>query len=291
MNSVKRKRSTKEYDAARQDRQRKRWLAFVLVLFSLLFAGYLLLKTTTHQTKTQVATGNPVVVKRPPSPPNLREKNKEKARQVSRKQITDSPPLPDPARSCDDLRVLVDQNHPLRYNYVPADLISLNAYGVPVLEGDPLMRREAAVHLKALVAAAAADNEELVVASAYRSYADQQASYGKWTDFYGQGAGGMSARPGYSQHQLGTAVDFTNAEAGYKLWQPFGETNASAWLKNNAPKYGYVLSYPEGKYQETGYHWEPWHYRYIGMANVKRMEQSDLSLQALLVKEGVLPLC
>lgn len=286
----KRKRSTKEYDAARQDRQRKRWLAFVLVLFSLLLIGYLLLKPT-HQAKTQVSTGTPVAVKELPPLPKVGKKNDDKARQVSRKIIADSSPLPDPAKSCDDLRVLVDQNHPLRYSYAPTDLISLSAYGVPVLEGNPLMRREAAVHLKALIAAAAADNEELIVASAYRSYADQQASYGKWTNFYGQGAGGMSARPGYSQHQLGTAVDFTNAEAGYKLWQPFGGTTASAWLKTNAPKYGYVLSYPEGKYNETGYHWEPWHYRYIGIANVKRMERSDLSLQEFLVKEGVLPLC
>ncbi len=290
MNSVTRKRSRAEYSAARQDRQRKRWLAFALVLFSLLLAGYFLLKST-HYTETQVATGNPVVVEKPLSPPNIGEKKTEKPRQVSRKELADSPPLPDPARSCDDLRVLVDQSHPLDYNYVPADLISLSAYGVPVLEGDPLMRGEAAVHLKALIKAAAAGNEELVVASAYRSYADQQASYGKWTNFYGQGAGGMSARPGYSQHQLGTAVDFTNADADYKLWQPFGETTASSWLKSNAPKYGYVLSYPEGKYHETGYHWEPWHYRYVGKGNVKRMEQSGLSLQAFLAREGVLPRC
>jgi len=82
----------------------------------------------------------------------------------------------------------------------------------------------------------------------------------------------MSASPGHSQHQLGTAVD---------------DTSASWWLRKHAPEYGFVLAYPHGR--ETGYRWEPWHYRYIGTENAERLEMSGL--QAFLMREGVLPRC
>lgn len=204
-----------------------------------------------------------------------------------------APPPPAPEESCDDLRVLVDRNHTLPLHYAPRDLVSLRAYGVPVLRGGSplLLRREAARHLRDLVRAATADGEELVVASAYRSYAQQKATYAEFSAIYGEGAGSVSAPPGQSQHQLGTAVDFTNAAADYRLWWPFGDTSASAWLVENAPDYGFVLAYPSGKEHQTGYQYEPWHYRYIGTQNAARMKQSDLSLQAFLTREGVVPRC
>jgi D-alanyl-D-alanine carboxypeptidase len=142
-----------------------------------------------------------------------------------------------------------------------------------------------------MVKDAAADGEELVVASAYRSYAHQEASYARLTSIYGTEAGEMSATPGHSQHQLGTAVDFTNAAAGYEIWDYFGDTSAYSWLKDHAREYGFVLAYPSGKEAETGYQWEPWHYRYVGTKNADRLEESGLSLQEFLTREGVLPRC
>jgi len=67
---------------------------------------------------------------------------------------------------------------------------------------------------------------ELVVASAYCSYEEQQLSHERLMNVFGEGAGMMSAPPGHSQHQLGTAVDFTNAAAGYQVWVPFAQTSA-----------------------------------------------------------------
>ena len=201
------------------------------------------------------------------------------------------PSQPTPEKSCDSLRVLVDQSHPLPPGYVPEDLVSLWAYGIPTHGEDMLLRREAAEHLSRLVSAAAADGEELVVASAYRSYLQQQRSYGRLTSVYGAGADRISAPPGSSQHQLGTAVDFTNAWVGYKLRQSFGVTSASWWLAHHAPEYGFVLAYPIGKEAQTGYRWEPWHYRYVGVENAKRLLASGLSLQEFLEREGVLPRC
>lgn len=185
----------------------------------------------------------------------------------------------------------MDRSHTLPPDYVPEDLVPLPTYGVPTLGGRQLLlRKEAAKHLRSLVDAAEADGEELVVASAFRSYAEQQASYGRLKSIYGHGADTMSATPGHSQHQLGTAVDFTNAEAGYQIRRRFGRTSAAGWLEDHATDYGFVLAYPPGK-DGTGYYFEPWHYRYVGVENARRLEQSGLTLQAFLVREGVVPEC
>ena len=199
---------------------------------------------------------------------------------------------PAPEESCDDLRVLVDRTHALPPAYVPEDLEPLWAHGVPTLgSAEMLLRREAAEHLRLLVEGAAADGEELVVASAYRSYTHQQVSHARLASIYGTGAETMSATPGHSQHQLGTAVDFTNAAAGYEVWQPFGSTTTYSWLLEHAPKHGFVLAYPSDREAETGYQWEPWHYRYVGPGNAQRLQESGLSLQEFLKRENVLPRC
>jgi len=198
---------------------------------------------------------------------------------------------PDPAPTCGDLRVLVDRSHTLPPGYAPGDLVALPAYGVPTVGGRGLvLRREAAEHLRGLISAATADGEELVVASAFRSYVDQRSTYGRLKSIYGPGADAMSAPPGHSQHQLGTAVDFTNAIADYQVEPTFGRTTAAAWLQDHATEYGFVLAYPPGR-NATKYDFEPWHYRYIGVENTLRFEQSGLVLQAFLAREQVLPDC
>lgn len=208
------------------------------------------------------------------------------------KLLAPQPPSAVPAKTCNDLRVLVDERHSLPADYVPEGLVSLRDHGIPALGSDALrLRREAAEDLRSLVEAAAKDGEELVVASAYRSYDDQRLSHERLASVYGAQADAMSAKPGHSQHQLGTAVDFTNAAAAYEVWEPFGQTSASAWLVRHAPEHGFVLAYPRGKERETGYRWEPWHYRYIGKENAKRLDRSNLNLQAFLEREGVTPRC
>jgi zinc D-Ala-D-Ala carboxypeptidase len=191
--------------------------------------------------------------------------------------------------TCGYRLVLVDRSHALPQDYAPKDLVSLPASGVSTVGGrDLMLRREAAEHLKDLVAAA--DGEGLVVASAFRSYLDQRYTYGRLKSIYGSEAEAMSASPGHSQHQLGTAVDFTNAVAAYQVQPIFGQTSAAWWLENHAARYGFVLSYPPGK-DETGYQFEPWHYRYIGVENARRLQESGLTLQEFLVREGVRPHC
>ena len=192
---------------------------------------------------------------------------------------------------CDDPRILVDRAHALPAHYAPQDLVSLPDLGVPILGQEALLRREAAGNLESLVASAAAAGEELAVASAYRSFADQRASYARLVSIYGRGADKTSAPPGHSQHQLGTAVDFTNAAVGYQVKRGFGRTSAARWLALHAHEHGFVLSYPPGKETETGFGWEPWHYRYVGADTARRVRESKLGLQGFLLREGVLPHC
>jgi D-alanyl-D-alanine carboxypeptidase len=283
-----RKESSINLLAAARRKRRDQWMAVVLILISVFVLGY-------SFKEGKQARVQPVI--RSAVHPEAQEVGEigidtHLNLKVERAKAVRAASLPPPEESCDDLRALVDRSHPLPPDYVPDDLAALWAYGIPTLGGgEMLLRREAAEHLSRLVADAAADGEELVVASAYRSYVDQQVSYARLASIYGTEAGEMSAFPGHSQHQLGTAVDFTNGAAGYEIWQYFGGTSASWWLLKHAPEYGFVLAYPPGKKTETGYKWEPWHYRYVGVENAKRLEESGLNLQEFLAREGVLPRC
>jgi D-alanyl-D-alanine carboxypeptidase len=286
----KKKSSINLLAAARRKRRRDRGLVGAMILASLLVLGFSFTEATTQ---VRVRAVVQPTVSPGPQVGDVEEIASGKHLNIEGTNAAQVQPLPAaPEQSCDDLRVLVDQSHPLPSDYAPDDLAPLWDYRVPTLGGaEMLLRREAAGHLRRLVKDAAADGEELVVASAYRSYADQQTSYARLKSIYGTEAGGMTATPGHSQHQLGTAVDFTNAAAGYEVWRPFGETSAYWWLRDHAPEHGFVLAYPRGKEAETGYQWEPWHYRYVGVKNAERFEESGLSLQEFLTREGVLPRC
>jgi D-alanyl-D-alanine carboxypeptidase len=192
--------------------------------------------------------------------------------------------------SDEDLLVLVDRNNALPEDYVPWDLISLASYGIPTTRENLVLRQEAAKQLARLMRAAAAKGEKMIVTSAYRSFQYQRSLFAELVSIYGHDAAdSMCALPGHSQHQLGTTVDFTNEDVDFKLEGSFGDTSAGQWLLRHANKYGFVLAYPKGGEAETGYQWEPWHYRYIGIENARRFRASGMSLQMFLLGEGVLP--
>jgi D-alanyl-D-alanine carboxypeptidase len=254
-------------EGARRLRRRAEWLAAILVLLSVPALWFL------------IQQANPASV-----PAVVRPATQA----ISAPQAPEAAQNADASR-CDDPKVLVDRSHALPADYAPDDLVSLKNLGIPVLGQDALLRREAAENLESLVASAAAAGEELAVASGYRSYEDQRASYARLVSVFGKGADRTSAPPGHSQHQLGTAVDFTNAAVGYEVLRGFGRTTASGWLQEHAHEHGFVLSYPPGRHARTGYHWEPWHYRYVGVENARRAMENPLGLQGLLLQEGVLP--
>lgn len=115
-------------------------------------------------------------------------------------------------------------------------------------------------YLTELLEDALDDGIKLLVVSGYRSFDEQKSLKSAYTVWYGSGANTFSADQGYSEHQLGTTVDFTTAEIGGGL-TGFENTEAYAWLTKYAYKYGFVLSYPENN---AYYVFEPWHWRFVG---------------------------
>lgn len=127
-------------------------------------------------------------------------------------------------------------------------------------------------YLNALVEEAREDGIDLLVISAYRSYGTQAILKSSYTVTYGAGtANQFSADQGYSEHQLGTTVDFTTSAIA-SSFSNFEKTEAYAWLVDNAYKYGFVLSYPE----KNGYYqFEPWHWRFVGEALARDLKRNN----------------
>ncbi len=151
----------------------------------------------------------------------------------------------------------------LNENYVPAKLTQVE--GRYTFDGGEnfLVHAEVWPYLKRLLDAAHASGIELLVVSAFRSFDTQASLKSEYKVIYGAGtANQFSADQGYSEHQLGTSVDFTTAAVG-AVFSKFQSDPAYQWLIDNAHQYGFVLSYPEGN---TYYKFEPWHWRFVGVS-------------------------
>ena len=189
---------------------------------------------------------------------------------------------------CENLLLMVDADHTLSPEYVPPDLVYLSAYGIAARGSEDMLRQEAAGQLVRLLSAAAGDGEEVLVASGYRSYWEQAGTFAWFKQAYGEEAGRLSVPPGQSEHQLGTAVDFTSADVNYELLPTFSQTSAGEWLSDHAAQFGFVLSYGEDREPETGVRFEPWHYRYIGVANALKATAAGGDMPDDLYREGIL---
>ena len=168
-------------------------------------------------------------------------------------------------------RTLLDTNLRLTRSYEPWDLVSVSRAGLP---GTGLVRNLIIADLTALADAARKAGKPLAVRSAYRSYATQVATFAMWARRSGyEQALKFSARPGHSEHQLGTTIDFTTAP-GEPLSSTFGESPAGKWLARNGWQYGFVMSYPEGQRRVSCYGYEPWHWRYVGRDLARQIHES-----------------
>lgn len=141
---------------------------------------------------------------------------------------------------------VINKKHPLGYDYAPTDLVNVG--------NGQQMRKDAADMLKAMQVNSGA-NVLISPASGYRSYVKQQEVYNSY-DVATRDT--FSAKPGYSEHQTGLAIDFSPIDTNFENSAVFG------WLQKNAHSYGFVLRFPKGKEAVTGYQYEPWHWRYIG---------------------------
>ncbi len=207
-------------------------------------------------------------------------KNKQKSlnievSQTTQQQRNTSPPTPvsnssssqnDPA----SLTYVVNKKRQLDQAFVPANLVELQ--GIK-------MRSAALNALENMMKAASSEDYLIRLLSGYRSYDDQVWTYQQYVDQYGkEEADTFSARPGHSEHQTGLAVDIGAKDTTCDLEACFAATPLGVWLKDNAHKYGFILRYPEGKSSITGYQYEPWHFRYVGLENAKAINDSGKTM-------------
>lgn len=164
-----------------------------------------------------------------------------------------------------DFFILVDKINLLSNDFVPYKLIELNSNSQYLVNKKGLLLTPIAEKALANMAKGArANGVTLLVSSAYRSYEYQNNLFNRYAKQYGEKeADRFSARPNASQHRLGTVVDFGSIDDSY------AETKAGKWLYSHAGDYGWSLSYPKGYENITGYKWECWHYRYLGIKACK----------------------
>jgi D-alanyl-D-alanine carboxypeptidase len=139
---------------------------------------------------------------------------------------------------------------------------------------------EAATALEKLFKdALAAKAGTLILQSAYRSYNYQGVVYDRQVKRLGKTAGeALAARPGYSEHQTGLAADIGAVGQGCLIQTCFAQTKAGAFLRTQGYKYGFILRYPWQKTPSTGYQYEPWHMRYVGVALATEMRKRHIKV-------------
>ena len=180
---------------------------------------------------------------------------------------------PEEAADPANLMVLVNKHNILPADYVP----ELEALGADY--GSGALRPEAAQAFRAMAGAAREDGVTLYSVSAYRSYSQQANTYNRYLGQYSRKTvDTFSARPGHSEHQTGLAVDINAASRKAH----FEKTPAFAWLVEHCAEYGFILRYDQGKEAVTGYRFEPWHYRYVGVETAQSCMKQGLSYEEYL---------
>lgn len=194
---------------------------------------------------------------------------------------TTTPAYDDSHQDADGLTVisgilLVNKSHPLPADYAPD---YTNGAGQSTsLQG------EAEAAAEAFLAAANAQGNSMYVLSGYRSYNVQASLFANYAAIHGEEkANTFSARAGQSEHQTGLSFDVGDAQhSGYNLQTSIDQFPGVQWMMQHCAEYGFILRYPEGKEDITGYQYEPWHYRYVGVEAATAIMASGLTLEEYL---------
>jgi len=173
--------------------------------------------------------------------------------------------------------VVLDRTYALPAAYVPADLVAASAAGLDGASGTKLVRSALIDDLAAMAAAWKAAGLTVIIDSAYRSYASQSSTFNSWVARLGYAAAlARSARPGHSEHQLGTALDLSSPGWGGRFGDWAVESPEGAWMAAHGWEYGFVMSYPAGSQASTCFSYEPWHFRWIGRDAAAELRASGL---------------
>lgn len=180
------------------------------------------------------------------------------------------------SRDPESKHVLVNRRNPLQpQDYEP----EVRVLDVEMVYAGQEMRPQAADALEELFAAAEQQGHSLKVTTAYRTYSHQKALYDQRLEASGREvADEYTARPGYSEHQTGLAVDVTSNH-DCQLRDCFGDTAEGEWVAEHAAEHGFVIRYPEGAADITGYSYEPWHLRYVGVETARAVHEAGVTLE------------
>ena len=182
----------------------------------------------------------------------------------------------------DEYLVLVNRKYSLEENYEPNDLVIPN---IPLQTSSDMtahVRYEVASELEKMFNDAKKDNINLIGISGYRSCDYQTTVYNDAVANEGNiAADNYVAHPGHSEHQTGLAIDVLSDEYS-NLDEGFENTEAFKWLSENISNYGFIIRYPKGKEDITGYSYEPWHLRYVGKNAAKEIIENQLTLEEYL---------
>lgn len=177
----------------------------------------------------------------------------------------------------DELLVLVNKNNQLPNSYIPKNLESIS---LRYANKDKYLRKEAKDAFEKLSSEATALGYRIVAVSAYRDYNYQNELFNYYVEEKGlEYALDCSAKPGHSEHQTGLAID---VEGENKDYDNFEDTKEFLWMKDNAHRFGFILRYPKGKEHITGFKYEPWHYRYVGVDVAYEIYEKNLTLEEYL---------
>lgn len=181
----------------------------------------------------------------------------------------------------DSYTVLVNKEYSLPEDYVPNDLVVPDIlFYMNYYDAKKLMRQDAATALEQLFQAAENAGLSLYAISGYRSYQRQEEIYNNNIETKGlEATNSVSAMPGHSEHQTGLAMDVSTSSIHNQLEEVFAGTPEGKWLVDNAHLYGYILRYPKNKSSITGYAYEPWHIRYVGIPLATYLHDNDLTLE------------
>jgi D-alanyl-D-alanine carboxypeptidase len=182
--------------------------------------------------------------------------------------------------STDSIWAIVSKTHPISVDYVPPSLkIPDVLTRTDKSDEERSVRYTIETPLKEMFAAASAAGNSLMIGSGYRSAALQKVYFDSLASSVGEDTANQSiARPGQSEHQTGLAVDITASSLNCYLDDCFADTPDGKWLVANSYKYGFILRYPEDKVAITGYRYEPWHFRYVGVDLATALHESGMTL-------------
>ncbi len=251
--------------------------AFLLIIPAFLIIGFVIYNSFTKQS---LASNNPVEeeyyyndttyideVTMPDIDNSTDSSNKHTIREID--------------RTPDSLTVLINKEFSLPSDYVPQNLTApAITFSFSGYNEKKLMRSEAAKALEELFDAASEEGLHLYGISGYRSYKRQLAIYKKNIAEKGiEHTNKYSAKAGYSEHQSGLAMDVSTISIQNRLDIAFSGTPEGKWLAQNCWKFGYIIRYPEGKSDITGYAYEPWHIRYVGTELAKYLTENNLTME------------